>query len=270
MKRLIAAISAATLLGALPLTAESAQAQTRVITGNDRAVPAGGVDTSRGIDLVVRELPVNPYDEVPEGALPYGGIEGLRFTLFRANGVDVTTPTGRADAARSRTEEEFNALEVTEVASRLTDGTGEATFEGLAPGLYRLEETVPDAEHNYRVTTPRWMVLPFVSATGDSFTYENVIVVKASAPVTTGAPRTPGPSGTAGTPDTSDTPETPDTPGTPSTTSAAPSTVVQHSPEGAPGRLLASTGANVLWLTAAGFLLIAIGFWMSRERDDHA
>lgn len=266
MRKFIAMVGAVTLVGVLPLTVEPAHAQTRVVTGNDRAIPASSVDTSRGIDLVVRKLPVNPYDEVPEGALPDGGIEGLRFTLFRANGIDVTTPEGRADAARARTDEEFQALEVTEVASQLTNSKGEASFKGLTPGLYRLEETAPDTEHNYRVSNPRWMVLPFGSVTGDTFTYENVVVVKSpkpgppTTPVTPGPPGPPGPSGTPGTPPQAPAPAT----------SATPSPVAQQSPEGTRDRLLASTGANVLWAVAAGVLLIAVGFWMSRRREDHA
>lgn len=266
MRKFVAAASVATLLGVLPLMVESADAQTRVATGNDRAIPADSVDTTRGIDLLVRKLPAKPYDEVPEGALPDGGIEGLRFTLFRADGIDVTTPEGRADAARARTDEEFQALEVTEVASQLTNSKGEATFTGLAPGLYRLEETAPDANHNYRVSSPRWMVLPFGAVTGDSFTYENVVVVKASTPGTPGEPGNPGNPGSPGNPGTPGTPPQAPAPAT----SATPSPVAQQSPEGTRDRLLASTGANVLWAVAAGVLLIAVGFWMSRRREDHA
>lgn len=255
--------------------AAAADAHIRVVTGNDRTIPISEIDSSRDITLLVQKLPANPHDEVKVGDKPDGGVSGLTFTLHRAIGFDVTTAEGRADAARARSQAEFDALETVEGASRVTNAQGEAKFTGLKPGLYRLEESAPDDQHDYRLSSPRWLVLPFGDIMGTTFTYENVVVVKEGSPESPGSPSTPPESpptapGSSGRPPQTP-PGPPPTAGNqptppPGTTDGAPAD--EANPEGSRETSLASTGANVLFAVAAGLLLIILGFGMSRRRDD--
>lgn len=257
--------------------AAAADAHIRVVTGNDRTIPISEIDSSRDITLLVQKLPANPHDEVKVGDKPDGGVSDLTFTLHRAIGIDVTTAEGRADAARARSQAEFDALETVEVASRVTNAQGEAKFTGLKPGLYRLEESVPDDQHDYRLSSPRWLILPFGDIMGTTFTYENVVVVKEGSPESPDSPQTP-PETPATTPSSPGNPaEFP--PGAPPTAGEGP---VPHpgttdnppanatNPERKRDAVLASTGANVLSAVAAGLFLIILGLAMSRRRNEES
>ncbi|WP_342318828.1 SpaA isopeptide-forming pilin-related protein [Corynebacterium mayonis] len=272
MHKLLATIALSVTVGTIALGG-LADAQARVATGNDKSIPAASVDASRGLTLEVRKQPRNPNDDVPSGEKPDGGVAGLTFTLFRAEGIDVTTPEGRKEAARERTQQEFDALEAIEVASGTTGENGKVLFTELKPGLYRLEESAPNDNYDWRLSSPRWLVLPFGDVTGQQFTYDNVVVVKPAPkdPPTTPPPATP-PADRATPPPAPPVLTTGHTP--PSTPSSpAPSNPPEQPHEDTPGKVsrggLASTGASVLWITALGALLIVLGLWMSRKRENN-
>ena len=188
-----------------------AGADERVISGNDRGVSASAVDSSRLIDVTFRKIPLNPFDDREPGALPDGGVAGLSFTLFRVRGVDVTTEVGRA-AAKKLTVAKAREAGVDKVASELTNAEGKALFTGLHPGLYLVEESAPDTQHDYRLSDPRLIILPLGNPTGTEFEYDSVAVMK-------GRPSTPPETTIPPVPPRTTTPPVPPETTTPRTTS---------------------------------------------------
>ena len=285
MKKFVASGATALMLFvAGPLLAD---AQTRPVSGNDAGIAADSVGAGDELSLQVTKASGNPFDDQREGELPPGRLAGVEFVLWRAVGVDVTTPQGRADAKRARSKEEFAALERERVASLVTDGDGVVTFRGLTPGLYLLEEIAPDRDHNYHVSSPAWVVLPFGDAEGHSFVSENVMVVKPSPTTTPPPPSTPPTVTVPGTstvtttyprpsfppvtvPGGSTTSTVTRPPGPPATVTRSvgtpvTSTVVQEKKSGSRSGDLASTGANVWFVVVAGVVLIGLGLYLSRR-----
>ena len=188
-----------------------AGADERVISGNDRGVSASAVDSSRLIDVTFRKIPLNPFDDREPGALPDGGVAGLSFTLSKVRGVDVTTEAGRA-AAKKMTVAKAREAGVDKVASALTNAEGKALFTGLHPGLYLVEESAPDTQHDYRLSDPRLIILPLGNPTGTEFEYDSVAVMK-------GRPSTPPETTIPPVPPKTTTPPVPPETTTPRTTS---------------------------------------------------
>lgn len=261
-----------------------ATANERVISGNDQDVNASTVDSSRSIDVTFRKIPLNPYDDRDPNALPDGGVEGLTFTLSKVKGFDVTAETGR-DAAKKMTVKKVREAGLDKVASENTDSEGKALFTGLHPGLYLVEESAPDSEHDYRLSDPRLIILPLGNPTGTEFEYDSVAVMKGrpSTPPSTPPtvpptePDTPGKTTTPKRPPRENTPPGertthPDRPG--STTERDVEVLGQEPPEGGSGTgsrshnsgVLASTGASVLGLIGFGAVLIIAGLWLSRRK----
>ncbi|MCQ9676351.1 SpaA isopeptide-forming pilin-related protein [Corynebacterium sp. BF-R-2] len=189
-----------------------AAADERVISGNDRGVSASAVDSSRLIDVTFRKIPLNPFDDREPGALPDGGVAGLSFTLFKVRGVDVTTEAGRA-AAKKMTVAKAREAGVDKVASELTNAEGKALFTGLHPGLYLVEESAPDTQHDYRLSDPRLIILPLGNPAGTEFEYDSVAVMK-------GRPSTPPETTIPPVPPKTTTPPVPPETTTPKTTTA--------------------------------------------------
>ena len=186
-----------------------AGADERVISGNDRGVSASAVDSSRLIDVTFRKIPLNPFDDRAPGALPDGGVAGLSFTLSRVRGVDVTTEAGRA-AAKKLTVAKAREAGVDKVASALTNAEGKALFTGLHPGLYLVEESAPDTQHDYRLSDPRLIILPLGNPAGTEFEYDSVAVMKGrpSTPPVTTVPPVPPKTTTPPVPPETTTPKT--------------------------------------------------------------
>ena len=266
------------------LASPLASADERVISGNDRDVNASAVDSSRSIDVTFRKIPLNPYDDRDPNALPDGGVEGLTFTLSKVKGIDVTAETGRA-AAKKMTVKKAREAGLDKVASENTDSEGKALFTGLHPGLYLVEESAPDSDHDYRLSDPRLIILPLGNPTGTEFEYDSVAVMKGRpstppTPPTTVPPTepdTPGETTTPKRPPRENTPPGertthPDRPG--STTERDVEVLGQEPPEGGSGTgsrshnsgVLASTGASVLGLIGFGAVLIVAGLWLSRRK----
>lgn len=245
-------------------------ADAKVISGNDSRLTAEDVDTQRLMTLTVRKVAKNPYDDVPAGEKP-AAIAGAVFTLSRVNGVDVLTRAGRAEA-KEFTLEKAREKGVTEVAKRITNGKGVAEFTELKPGLYLLEESAPDGDYDYHLSSPKLVILPLGNVSGEEFDYENVIVTKPDNQVP--PPDTP-PTTSTTTTTTTTTSNTPPPPGdspTPETTPVSPETTPNTPPgdtptDGGSRPPLASTGANVLWALGFGGLLILAGFFLARRNN---
>lgn len=266
-----AALVAASLM--LGTSFNAGLADAKVISGNDGGLIAEAVDTQRLMTLTVRKVAKNPYDDVPAGEKP-AAIAGAVFTLSRVNGIDVLTRAGRAEA-KEFTLEKARENGVTEVAKRTTNGKGVAEFTELKPGLYLLEESAPDGDYDYHLSSPKLVILPLGNVTGEEFDYENVIVTKPDNQVP--PPDTPPTTSTTSTTSTTTTsPNTPPPPGEnppPTTTPVPPETTPNTHPgdtptDGGSRPPLASTGANVLWALGFGGLLILAGFFLARRNND--
>lgn len=263
------------MLGVMSPVVADAQ---RVITGNDRGIAAESVDAHRSQSLKVRKVAENPNDDVPEGQLPPGGVEGIAFKLFRVNGIDVTTTDGR-ETAKRMVIDDARSRGLTLVDERRTDGDGEVMFTGLEPGLYLLEEIEPDdPSYEWRTSRPQLVILPLGDVTGTGFTYDNVIVTKPGGNLTP-PPTTPGepPStSTPGVPPETTVPENPPgttTPGQPPEAQTPPpgTTDVPENPDRTREPrfpFLAETGANVLWFVGIAFILMAVGVFLARRKND--
>ena len=151
-------------------------ADAKVISGNDRDIPAASVDTTQPISLMVKKAATNPYDDVPAGEKP-PAIAGATFKLWLVKGVDVTTDEGRA-GAKKLSLDDAKAKGLTPIATAQTSEKGAAGFDNLKPGLYLLEEDAPDDGHEYHVSSPQLIILPLGDVRGTQFKYENVVVTK--------------------------------------------------------------------------------------------
>lgn len=283
--KFVAALGAASML-ACGVCAPAADA--KVVSGNDRDIPAASVDTSQPISLVVKKTATNPFDDVPAGEKP-PAVAGAVFKLSQVNGVDVTTDDGRASAKQTSLAD-AKAKGLTPVGTSRTGEDGAAGFDGLKPGLYLLEEEAPDNGREYHVSSPQLIILPLGDVRGTQFKYENVVVTKwdgsdGGEPPTS----TPTPTPTTST-STEKTTErtTVSTPvestvtttmpnGSTTVITTRPSTYVTTQPNGSVTTVtqppadkqrsgdLASTGANVLWAAGLGGLLILAGFVLARR-----
>ena len=171
--KIVAILGAASILatGALMPLADA-----RVVSGNDKNIPANSVDTTKPIFLVVKKNEPNPNDDIPAGAKP-PAIEGSIFVLSRVKGIDVTTEEGR-EGAKNLTMEDVRKRGLEDADRATTDAKGRVQFSYLKPGLYLLEEQAPDDDHEYHLSSPQLIILPLGDVSGEHFTYDNVIVTK--------------------------------------------------------------------------------------------
>ena len=109
-----------------------AVAADRVISGNDREIPAESVDVNEPISLMVRKVASNPYDDIPAGQKPTS-IAGAIFTLSQVRGVDITTSGGRS-AARNMSLDDAHAAGLDKISTLTTGDNGRVQFMGLAAG----------------------------------------------------------------------------------------------------------------------------------------
>ena len=268
--RFAALVAASLMLGS---SFSAGLADAKVISGNDSRLTAEDVDTQRLMTLTVRKVQKNPYDEVPAGQKP-AAIAGAEFTLSRVNGVDVATSAGRKEA-KEFTLEKARENGLTQVAKDTTDKQGVAEFTDLKPGLYLLEESAPNGDYDYHLSSPKLIIMPLGNVTGEEFDYENVIVTKPDNQVPPDTPPTTSTTSTTTTTTTStnttpppgENPSPTTTPVPPETTSATPPPG-ETPTDGGSRSPLASTGANVLWALGLGGLLIIAGFFLARRNND--
>ena len=275
----------------LSSAAMPATAADRVISGNDREIPAESVDVNEPISLLVRKAPTNPFDDIPTGQKP-PAVAGAKFTLSKVRGVDITTTEGRS-AARNMSLDDARAAGLDKISTLTTGEDGRVQFMDLQPGLYLLEESAPDSNYDYRISSPKLIILPLANATGDRFKYDNVIVTKPgnNRPGGSTSPTTPTITVTTTPTVPPATPKTPSEPGertrtvtssTEKTTTdrtTATTTGLTTAPGGGSnggsnpgggsdnrGGGLASTGANVLWAAGLGLALVLLGVILATRR----
>ena len=287
--KFVAALGAASVL-ACGFCAPAADA--KVVSGNDRDIPAASVDTSQPISLVVKKTATNPFDDVPAGEKP-PAVAGAVFKLSQVNGVDVTTDDGRASAKQTSLAD-AKAKGLTPVGTSRTGEDGAAGFDDLKPGLYLLEEEAPDNGREYHVSSPQLIILPLGDVRGTQFKYENVVVTKwdgsdgGEPPTSTPTPTPTTSTSTEKTTERTTERTTVSTPvestvtttmpnGSTTVITTRPSTYVTTQPNGSVTTVtqppadkqrsgdLASTGANVLWAAGLGGLLILVGFVLARR-----
>lgn len=286
-------------VGAAPmLAAPYAVADERPIVGACRQVtsPALLQDDGEPVSLTVQKTAGNPYDD--SNGKPLGSIQGIEFDLYKVEGLDLSTTQGLA-AAQKLTVDQARGKGVVLVGRRVTRADGTAMFGGLTPGMYLVEETAPDNEHNYRTSAPFLVLLPTVDANCKTVNDETTVIVKGrggsdegNPPTTTSTrPSTPGTdteTTTPGTPGTSTVRTTPPTPPTGTTvtetdssrvppTGSTVTTTQRFSGSGSDGPgdsatrnvfrdgPLASTGANVIWALFVGLALIIGGVLLVRR-----
>ena len=267
---------AVAVVASLGLSAPLADANQRVISGNDKNLSADLMDAARSQTLNIKKLPRNPHDDPIPGARRFGGGEGLTFRWSRVNGV-VGTPGLGGEPAKKYTVQRARHEGFSDAREQKTNADGIAEFRDLGPGLYLIEEFAPDDEHDWRLSRPQLVILPLGDVMGENYSYENVLVTKPDP----GAPPTtpPGtPPEEPGTPPS--TPEKPGDPGTPPSTPGEPGDpLVPDTPDSSGERsdggdterprdgALAVTGANVLWAFAVGIAMIVLGFILMRRKN---
>lgn len=248
----------------------AASADSRPVIGACREITSTELmqDSGQPLNLTVKKTKGNPFDDVKEGQLPLGPVEGIEFKLHTVRGLDLTSDAGLA-AAQQLTLEQARKNGTDLVASQRTDPDGVTTFTGLKPAMYLVEEIAPaDTTHNYRTSEPFLVLMPTIDAdcqtrNGDTVTVVKSRVEPSSPPTVPTPPDTPGtpmttppdiPPGTV--PPTDGTPVPPENPGEPPAETDT------------PGGPLASTGANVLWALIAASALITGGVLLVRNRRD--
>lgn len=249
--KIVAAFGAAAVLTCGMCVPDAAA---KVVSGNDRDIPAESVDTSRPMSMVVKKVATNPFDDVPAGQKP-PAVADATFTLSRVSGIDVTTDDGRA-RAKDMTLDLARAAGLTVAATARTDEAGEVVFDDLAPGLYLLEESAPDSDHEYHVSRPQLIILPLGDVHGTKFTYDNVVVTKWDGD----GGETPTPS-----PSTSTQPTPEGTTTAPADSTDERTTTTQPPASRGNRGVMAATGKNVMWAAGLGALLILVGAVLARR-----
>lgn len=256
------------------LMAPVASADSRPVVGACRTITSTSLmqDSGEPLNLTVKKTQGNKFNDLKEGELPLGSIEGIEFKLYTVRGLDLTSDAGLA-AAQKLTLEQARKNGTDFVAAQRTNAEGVTTFTGLKPAMYLVEEIAPaDTSHNYRTSDPFLVLLPTIDADCQTRNGDTVTVVKSRVDQPT-PPMTPTPPTTPTTPDTpGEPPETPPesvppTEKTPVPPGDQPGQPPAETPDGSNGPL-ASTGANVIWAVIVATALIAGGFLLVRNRKD--
>lgn len=283
---LLAGGAAVSIFAAPLLAAPSAHADSHPVTGSCPDVSASVFAGDKTQNLTIRKTQGNPYDDVTEGELPLGSIEGIEFKLSQVRGLSLATDAG-VSSAKTLTVDQARANGLEPVVSQRTDSEGSVTFRDLKPGMYLVEEVKPgDSTHNYRTSDPFLVLLPALNADCETREDDAVIVVKShvgtettppppdrtppSVPplipvppltVTTVPPTTATTAPPATVTTTTTSPQHPDEPGQP----GGPGESTGHNRPSGP---LASTGANVIWALIVALAFIIGGILLVRNRKD--
>ena len=209
VSQLLAACGAATMLVAGSFS--PAVADVRPISGNDAELDPASIDKNKPIQLLLKKQGTNPYDEVPAGQKP-PAIAGAKFTLSKVKGIDITTEQG-SNMAKRTTLDDARSRGLDVIGTQETNQRGEVNFDNLTPGLYLVEESAPDSNYEYHLSSPKLLMLPLPDERGIRYEYENVLVMKWDKSYGTPPPWEPeDPSSSTTPPTTSTTPTTPTKP----------------------------------------------------------
>lgn len=285
---LLAGGTAVSIFAAPLLAAPSAHADSHPVTGSCADVSASAFTGDKTQNLTVRKTQGNPYDDLTEGELPLGSIEGIEFKLYSVRGLRLSTDSGLSQA-QHLTVDQARANGLDYVGSQRTDSEGSVTFHDLKQGMYLVEEIKPDdASHNYRTSDPFLVLLPALNADCETREDDAVIVVKShvgsettpppdrtppSVPplipvpplsVTTVPPATVTTAPPAKVTTTTNSPQNPGKPGEPGQPGGSGESTGHNRPSGP----LASTGANVIWALIVALAFIIGGVLLVRNRKD--
>ncbi|MEZ2121845.1 pilin N-terminal domain-containing protein [Corynebacterium sp. CCM 9203] len=245
-----------------------------VVTGNVGNLTAESIQVGRTVKLTLHKEPANPYDDIPPGELPPGDVRGATFTLERLGGYDLSDPEVWKSFNELNISDTKNS-EVLDTFNAVTNSEGNAVFQELPMGLYRVSETPPDEPaKNFRISAPFLISLPVGDETGSSWAYDVSVTPKIK-------PRdeVPGSSGGSGgvipvpipipvpgkTPGSSEVPHGPGMDTTPKPRLPEMQEEQQTSTKGIL-EYLPNTGANVIGLYVIGLVLTALGFVILRRR----
>ncbi|MCX7492009.1 pilin N-terminal domain-containing protein [Corynebacterium sp. P6129] len=264
--------TAAVLLAATLSAAMVPLAHAEVVTGNDAGLSVDGIQAGRSVQLTIHKAAPNPFNDVPPGELPPGGVAGATFTLERLGGYSLGDPLVW-DSFRTLSVEDTESAEVLDRFSAVTDSGGNAVFSDLPQGLYRVRETPPaDPSKEFRISAPFLITLPVADAEGSSWAYEVTITPKNKPhepipgssgsssdgiiPIPVPIP-VPGGSSSGGADSSSDGPTSGTVPGGP---------VDETGPSKGIASYLPNTGADVLAISLIGILSMVLGFFLLRRR----
>ncbi|MBI8999645.1 SpaH/EbpB family LPXTG-anchored major pilin [Corynebacterium sp. CCM 9185] len=262
------------LIGALLSVAVSPLATAEVVTGNVGKLSIAAIQADRTVRLVLHKNAGNPFDEVPEDTPPPGGVAGATFTVDRLGGYDLKDQSVW-DSFPALTVEDTLSAPVIEEYTAVTNSDGDAVFETLPQGLYRVRETPPpDPSKDFKVSAPFLIVLPLADVDGTTWSYDVRVVPKNKPtvipPGSTGSsdgiiipmpipipiPGGSGSSSPAPTVKESTVPESPQVP-TPDPEKGPTKGIARYLPE---------TGANVVSLSVIGLCLVLLGMFLVRRR----
>lgn len=169
-------------------------AQSRPVTLPTESMPSAS-------DIVIHKLaqPEEPGDPATglEQEVPGAAISGVTFSATQVPGIDLTAPSGWADAASLPVSEAIRATEgLAAAATTTTDAAGTGTLTDLPAGLYLVRETAAPAgvlsADPFLVTSPmphqgRWLatihVYPKNAVASISLAVEDSPAIDASNPV---------------------------------------------------------------------------------------
>lgn len=232
------AVTAALTLGSAP----AALADIRTVTGTVSTQAVSEIDANRVVNLTLIKTKTNPLD---------GGasVEGITFTVRRINDVDLTTDEGW-ELARNMTVDEAKARGLGPAHTAVTDSEGVASIYNLPIGLYLVSESG---------NSPEFLItLPTGNTDGTAWDYAVTVRTKANGLIVIPIP-VPIPGGGSSTPGQTPVPDQPPATEQPPVETDAPE-------RGTPRKGLPMTGANVVWLVAAGIFLIGGGTFLIRRR----
>ena len=244
----------------VPVVASSAVSEARTVTGDATGLSVADINGSRTGRIKV----IEPKGQ---GAV----VPGVRYTLERISGIDLTTEAGWKRASELSDADAAAAPKDAGI-TKVVDENGEAVFDGLPVGVYYVTESDPEGvPDGYRPTDPFVITLPVARKNPDGWRYEVAVYAKAQPGEST-PPVTPPPSTvtTTTTPPVTTTTTTTTTPPVTTTTTTPVTTTTTPDKPSTTERIrkgLASTGANVLGLIAVGVgLLLLGGFLVARRR----
>lgn len=268
-RRVMASMLTVGLAGSL---AFAGPVSARTITGNVSDVSFETISQSciNGISLEIQKQKHKPYQNAQPGNIPAGVISGLTFEALLINDVDITSDEGW-NLANSLSVKQSEERGFSQRFTAETDVAGAAKFQKLLPvGLYLIREITPENPHkDHKTSEPFLITLPVGNVTGDAWQCDVVIKTKetpdpAPDPDPTPTPTSPQPPTST---ETTTTPLVPTSPITP-----PPEDISGSTPEKDPSRpsILASTGANVLWLVGGALLAVIAGvFFVLRGRKSN-
>lgn len=151
---------ALSLIASVIVVLGAATATAVTVTGDTSGLDIAQVKRCDAVNLVIDLPEQNPYDEVAEGQLPPGPLDGTTFTVRRLLDVDLSTPEGW-EMVTTMTVDEAHHAELGAPHTAITNSEGRATFTGLPVGFYLVTAERPTRDGvSYKEIAPFLITLP--------------------------------------------------------------------------------------------------------------